>query len=232
MMQESGALIEITTEVREAVRRSADAGLRATPARVETGGILTGSIDAGRLLINGAETVRCQHKYGPAYHLSPEECDDMRVVAEAIRSSPTRRIAGYFRSSVGDRFRLVPDDEIIVREVLPEAQFILLARPLAAGVSMARLFERDADGSWTEAAQFEITPGTSRALVRAPQASTAPQGRTVRWLPVAGGVVVVILLLLAWFQSSARRDAHGSVTTSMGYGSVYCFVHGDGTDRA
>jgi hypothetical protein len=99
MMQESGALMEITPEVREAVRRSADTGLRATPSRVETGGILTGTIHEGRLLINAAEQIRCDHKYGAAYQLSPEECDQMRAAAEAIRSSRTRQIAGYFRSS-------------------------------------------------------------------------------------------------------------------------------------
>jgi len=206
-MQESGALIEITPDVREAVRRSADAGLRTTPSRVETGGILTGTIQEGRLLINAAEPIRCDHKYGAAYQLSPDECDHMRAAAEAIRSSQTRRIAGYFRSCVGDRFRLFPDDEIIVREVLPEAQFILLARPLAAGVSMARLFERDAVGSWAEAAHFELVPSVSRALVPARGTSAKPQRRSVKLLPVLGGLVIVALLILAWYQSSVRRPA-------------------------
>jgi hypothetical protein len=215
MMQDSGALIEITPEVREAVRRSADIGLRATPSRVETGGILTGSIYEGRLLINAAEQVRCDHKYGAAYQLSPEECDQMRAAAGAIRSSRTRQIAGYFRSCVGDRFRLFPDDEIIVREVLPEAQFILLARPLAAGVSMARLFERDAEGSWAEAAHFELVPSVSRALVPARGRSAEPRRQSVKWLPVVGGLVVVILLLLAWYQSSVRRPSDVVRNTSM-----------------
>jgi hypothetical protein len=216
MMQESGALIEITPEVREAVRRSADAGLRATPARVETGGILTGRINQGRLFINAAETVRCEHKYGAAYQLSPEECDQMRFAAEAIRSSSERHIAGYFRSCVGDRFRLFPDDEIIVREILSEAQFILLVKPLAAGVSMARMFERNAAGSWAEAGHFELVPGISQAPVPEPARSTAPDRRRFRWLPVAGGLVVIALLVLAWYQSSTGRPAPARSTSSLG----------------
>jgi hypothetical protein len=214
MILESGALIEITPEVREAVQRSADSGLRATPARVETGGILTGTMNEGRLLINSAEEFRCRHKYGQAYQLSPEECDQMRAAAEAIRSSHTRQIAGYFRSCVGDRVRLFPDDEIVVRELLPEAQFILLARPLAAGVSTARLFERDAKGSWAEAAHFELIPNgspapvptASRGVVPERRPSAAPRRQSFQWLQVIGGLAVVILLL-AWYQSSVRRPA-------------------------
>ncbi len=213
-MHDPGSLIEITAEVRETVRRSADAGLRATPARLEIGGILTGTVKDGRLLISGAEPVGCQHWYGAAYHLSPEECDDMRAAAEKIRASQSRQVAGYFRSCVGDRFRLFPDDEIILREILPEAHFILLVKPLAAGVSAARLFERNAAGSWVEAAQFEIAPGRPRALA-APRVFSAG-GRSLRLLPIAGGLAVVILLVLAWYQASVRRPATVRSTSPFG----------------
>jgi hypothetical protein len=203
MVKQPGPLIEITGEVREAVRRSADEGFRATPRRSEAGGILSGRLRGDRLLIDRAEPIQCEHKYGAAYHLSPEEFDNFRAIAETIRSSRGRQIAGYFRSCVGDRFQLFPDDEVIVREVLPEAQFILLSKPMADGVSMGRLFERSEDGSWTEWAQFELVPASG--AVAAVREAVEPGTRKAWWLGAAGGLLVVALLLVAWFGVSARR---------------------------
>ncbi len=208
--------IEITKEVREDLRSTADAGLRSAPDRVESGGILTSPLndDAG-LVVDGTEIVPCSHRYGPAHQLSPDELDRMRKQAERIRAAGNCKIAGYFRTCIGDRFKVFPDDQAIMREILPESRFILLVKPLPASLSIARLFERNPAGDWYESAHFELLPSASVAVSpAAPRFSAAvpaPQGRRLNWLRFVGGAIVVALLPLAWYESLQRPNSRGSV---------------------
>ncbi len=125
------------------------------------------------------------------------------VVGEIHASS--RVLAGYFRSGAEGRTEPSAADLDIVRELAPEARFILIAEPFRSGRVLVRKFERNAAGEWERTEQDSVA---SSSFERAPSAPPAPRRIVSRALPLVQQPIPVPILPVK--TAALRTPARGA----------------------
>src|SRR5450432_1182248 len=107
----TGTELRLSTDLCEALRAEAFAGLKALPKRgAEVGGLLTGQGDEDPIsIIDGFELIQCEHRYGPFYRLSPLDCENFHAKCRELKAGDAVRVAGFFRSSTRETFQVTPE---------------------------------------------------------------------------------------------------------------------------
>jgi hypothetical protein len=143
MTSEAAVSPGFTRDVQEVIRAAADAGLKSLPRRgAEFGGLLTTSFPLGPVpVVDHAELIATEHRFGPGYRLSPQDTVEFRSKAHEIPGRKDTRIVGYFRSCTDDGFTFSTSDLELVRGELPGCRLILIVKPVPGGHAKARVFQ-------------------------------------------------------------------------------------------
>jgi hypothetical protein len=213
----------LSDEVSQAIRMETVRSIKLLRKNgVEVGGLLTVS-PAGyaEMRVDGFEVVPCEHLYGPSYRLSRLDREILRTQAARIQASGAK-IVGYFRTCTREELTVTPEDAAVVQELLPDAQFILVAKASPLSNSISRLFWPGGDGQWSKHQEFELPkraiarvrglPKTSEVLaVSAPSTLPVPmqtrlalparahQNRfKVVYYPMAVALLLLSIAFVAW----------------------------------
>lgn len=134
-------------------------GYGATPKRnIEVGGVLIGSVEQSSpapgspaiVRIEDFEAVPCQHRLGPSYVFTDEDCEPF----EQAGARPGA--IGYFRSHTREGLSLAVEDIELLDHFFPGASTVaLLVRPYATTASVAGFFIRE-NGSFPAATPLEF----------------------------------------------------------------------------
>jgi hypothetical protein len=168
-----GTGLRLGTEVCEALRAEAFAGLKALRRRgAEVGGLLTRrSAASPPSVIDGFELIPCEHLYGPSYRLSPNDIEAFRRKYREFQEKEGVAVAGFFRSSTKEVLEVTPEDAAVVQELFSGAAVIVLIRPSPNGDAIFRVFQPPQDGEWREFEEFRR--GAHDVLIAA-RPATAP----------------------------------------------------------
>jgi TonB family protein len=135
-----------TGGVGERIREEAFNGLKSLPRRgVEIGGFLTSTekIHNAGAHVDGVEFVESEHRFGPAYRLSPS---DIRALKEKVRlslASGGKSLVGFFRTCTRDEFAVDLNDIEAIQEAMPSTRYIVLVRPFQNGSAAVHVFPFD-----------------------------------------------------------------------------------------
>lgn len=153
------AKLQLTPELLESIRGFSFDGLKALPRRgAEIGGLITsGPSSAG--LADDLVLVKCEHLFGPSFHLSPNDLTGMRDAVQQCRSE-RKILAAFFRSCTRDRIEIEPEDRRVIAESCPAVAFAVLARPSLNGSARLRIFSRASEQNWIAVDEFTLpSPG-------------------------------------------------------------------------
>src|SRR5215831_13942028 len=147
--------LSLAPELTENIRRLAFEGLNALPRRgVEIGGWITRPKQPGapadELLL-----VPCEHLFGPSYHLSESDLQQLRMAAEKCGSNG-HCAAAYFRSCTRLEDEVDTDDERAIGETCPDIPAVVLAHPSLNGSARIRLFRREPKNGWMIENDFTV----------------------------------------------------------------------------
>src|SRR5262249_38252679 len=118
---------------------------------VEIGGVLFGSFEGDRVILQAFRLLDCEHASGPSFILS--DSDEARLdelVASAATDPELAGLApgGWFRSRTRSAISLSEADVSIFDRYFPYLrQVVLVLRPDATGITRAGFFFREEDGS-------------------------------------------------------------------------------------
>ncbi|MDX2181973.1 MAG: hypothetical protein SFV18_20435 [Bryobacteraceae bacterium] len=126
-------------------------GFGAVPKRgAEVGGVLLGSIEGSTIVIDGFETVACNHRFGPSWQFGDDEAD--RIPAALTRERELRAV-GIFRSHTDGEFTPRTEDRAMIAAGFPGSPAaLLLIQPFATKLSQAGFF------LWRDGKLDERTP--------------------------------------------------------------------------
>lgn len=138
--------IRLRLSVMNAIQGEVMEGFTAVPRRgAEVGGILLGRMhDNGQeVTIEDFEPAPCEHRFGPSYHLSPDDVRNFEETLEWFRPGPHRdlSVVGFYRSHTRYGFFLSEEDQKLLSKYFPEpASVFLLIKPLRVQSSVAGFF--------------------------------------------------------------------------------------------
>jgi hypothetical protein len=208
--------LSLAPELTENIRRLAFNGLNALPRRgVEIGGLIARPKQPGapadELLL-----VPCEHLFGPSYHLSENDLQQLRMAAETCGSNG-HCAAAYFRSCTRLEDEVDTDDERAIAETCPDIPAVVLAHPSPNGSARIRLFRREPENGWTIENDFTVfsqkngSPVAENPAAHDPAAhnlaahNPAAHGRAAK-SPVASNLVASDLKLLEIAQEIVLRQ--------------------------
>jgi len=132
----------------EGIHQEVSETFAAAPHRgAETGGILLGRREGGRIIVDDFEPVPSQHDFGPSYRLSDADRESLRETLEWFRGQGRTGLSvlGFYRSHTLPDFGLAPEDEDLMRTDFAEGEdLVLLVRPSLMGMSADDFFIRRA----------------------------------------------------------------------------------------
>jgi proteasome lid subunit RPN8/RPN11 len=130
----------------EGIHQEVGEAFAAVPRRgAETGGILLGTREGDRLVVEDFEPVPCEHRFGPSYRLSDADHGAMAESLEWFRASaqPGLSVLGYYRSHTLPDFALGEEDEELMRAHFADPwNVVLLIKPSRMGATVADFFIR------------------------------------------------------------------------------------------
>ena len=133
--------LEYKPEVLEQLRLLAIDGLLALPkVGIAIGGLLTGSVEQGKVRVSGAIEIPCSHANGPAFFLTGAEL--ARASALAFGQSQ-QQVVGWYCSKPRGELALEEQQALVFSEICPEIwQIGLLIRPSTVEPTRARICAR------------------------------------------------------------------------------------------
>ena len=177
-------LIECTSAVLEQIRQEVDGSSNSRRGEQETGGVLFGRHEPGRICILAAKPLECEHAMGPGFVLS--EKDEKRL-AELIAAPATDpeltvlQVLGWYHSHIRSRILLSERDrQIHSRYFAAPYQVALVIHPRFDGPPRAGFFFQESSGEMrTQSSYEEFTietppqpaPEVKRAVVSKPAPS-------------------------------------------------------------
>lgn len=100
---------------------------------VETGGLLFGTREAGRLQIEAFRLIECEHAFGPSFHLSERDIEHIRAQLLASRTDPELsnfQPLGWFIAHTRSELVMTDREAAIFDQLFPEAGTVtLLVKP-------------------------------------------------------------------------------------------------------
>ena len=190
--------IEYVPRVLDDIRLSVvDAFFSLPRGGAEIGGILTGHMETGRVVITDAIPVECQHAFGPSFTLSDKDQEQLGAKLGDAARNPDSRPVGWYHSHTRSEIFLSDADLAIHKRFFPEpSQVALVLKPHTFLPTRAGFFFRDQEGSIRAEAsyqEFQLDPlpiGKLPAEEPAPHATAmaqaAPLGRVIDMLQAAG----------------------------------------------
>lgn len=154
--------IEIAAEKLDEIRLAVVEGFYAVPrGGIEIGGVLLGTHDGGRIVIQDYKLIECEHKTGPSFQLSDKD----RIGLQALLASGPEEVLGWFHSHTRSDIFLSPADLEIYGRFFPEPwQVALVLRPANMQPTRAGYFFRDSAG--TVAAEKSAREFVAEPLLR------------------------------------------------------------------
>ena len=160
-IQENGDRITVTysVSVLEQLRRLAVDGFNAfSHGGVETGGVLYGIREAGRVRVLSFAELACEHASGPRFLLSER---DRSMMADLLHPPDEFETVGWFRTHTRSNLELYADDrEIFDRYFAQPTSVTLVLKPTHWGPVSAAFFVREAYG--------EVVPASPREFIIEP----------------------------------------------------------------
>lgn len=144
--------IECPRAVLEQILAHVDRGFYSVPhGGAEEGGVLYGTHDGSRLLIQAARPLLCEHANGPSFNLSGADYSRLATLLLAPAREPDfagMEVAGWYHSHTRSEISLTDADIGIHDRFFPKPwQVALVLRPLAMRPTEVGLFVREADGA-------------------------------------------------------------------------------------
>ena len=169
--------LEYKPEVLEQLRLLAIDGLLALPkVGIAIGGLLTGSVEQGKVRVSGAIEIPCSHANGPAFFLTGAEL--ARASAQAFGQSE-QQVVGWYCSKPRGELVLEEQQAMVFSEICPEGwQIGLLIRPSTVEPTRARICTRVAGSGYIAGRPMELIEYT-------PPRHVAVEGLEEAVLPLA-----------------------------------------------
>ena len=151
--------IECSPEVLEQVRRAVESSRSSPRGERETGGVLFGIQEPGRICIVAAKPLESEHAMGPGFVLSEKDEKRLAELSAAPAASPNSRALqalGWYHSHLRSRIFLSERDlQIHGRYFAAPFQVALVIRPESERPTRAGFFFRDASGEMRTDSSYE-----------------------------------------------------------------------------
>ena len=227
---EFGLSLRLRHSALEDARQRSVAALKCLRRRgLETGGVLVGALNEGRVEVAEFREVTCAHLFGPTYRLTDEE----RSALFSNTGEDSLRPIAFWRSNLRDQS--VPDahDTVVAREAAAPG-LILLLHPSQGGDARLVCCVPDADGVWQsveapeplkpdpQAIAPEPTPEPTPELAPAPKLPRAPDrparpSKAVWWIVGAVAALIGALLALTLLNSREPQAAAPEPYVDLGF---------------
>lgn len=136
-------LVELAARALEGLCRLRHGGL-------EIGGVLYGRREPGRIIIETARELECDHALGPAFRLSPADHERLSALISVPGSDPELQgleTVGWYVSHTRSGLELTPHDvETFSRHFKDPAHLALVIKPFQFEPALAGYFARSLDG--------------------------------------------------------------------------------------
>jgi hypothetical protein len=225
-------LVELAARALEGLCRLRHGGL-------EIGGVLYGRREPGRIIVQTARELECDHALGPTFRLSAADQERLSALISAPGSDPELQgleTVGWYVSHTRSGLELTPHDvEIFSRYFADPAHFALVIKPFQFEPAVAGCFARSIDGQLRADAAFaefrierkpdDATPGESLeggledsgvGIEIGDQESVAPAPRRKGHAVTAGlclAAALVCAAVLGWLNISRPVAADQPRTT-------------------
>jgi|GEM_PF-1984082 len=117
----------------------------------ETGGVLYGTQEESKVTIRAARPLSCEHAYGPAFNLSPNDFARLEALLEAPKNERTLAgltVVGWYHSHTRSEISLTPADIEIHKKYFPGAwKVAVVLRPAPMQPTRAVFFFTETDGA-------------------------------------------------------------------------------------
>ena len=152
-------LIDCSSAVLEQIRREVERGRDLPQGGRETGGVLFGISEPGRIRILASKPLPCEHSLGPGFVLSGKDEDHLaQLISAAATDSDLAgwQALGWYHSHLHSRISLSERDrQIHSRYFAAPYQVALVIRPKPGGTARAGFFFREASGELRTASSYE-----------------------------------------------------------------------------
>jgi len=152
-------LLECAFAVLEQIRREVETARNSPNGERETGGVLFGIHEPGRIRIVASKRLSCEHALGPGFVLSAE---DEKRLAQLITAPATAselnglQALGWYHSHIRSRIFLSERDQQIHSRYFPAPyQIALVIHPRSDRPARAGIFFREASGEMRTEASYE-----------------------------------------------------------------------------
>jgi proteasome lid subunit RPN8/RPN11 len=173
--------IECSPGVLEQILAEADRGFYSVPlGGAEEGGVLYGSYDGSRILIQATRPLPCEHASGPSFNLSDADYSRLAALLEAPERESDlagMEVVGWYHSQTRSKISFTDADLAIHDRFFPKPwQVALVLRPYDMRPTELGLYVRRADGAmrrWERAAEAALMSARAARNERAQPAAGA-----------------------------------------------------------
>jgi len=180
--------IECSAAVLDQIRREVESGRDLPGGERETGGVLFGVQEPGRMRILACRALPCEHSMGPGFVLSEKDEQRLAQLVSSPAADPALhglQALGWYHSHLRSKIFLSARDlQIHSRYFNAPFQIALVIRPESERPARAGFFFREPSGEMRTASSYEEfileTPPPEAPKIEQPVLSklTSPQGRT------------------------------------------------------
>lgn len=179
-------LMECSSAVLEQIRREVEAGRNLVRAERETGGVLFGIHEPGRICILACKALQCEHAMGPGFVLSEKDEKRLAQLISAPATDPELNgleALGWYHSHIRSRIFLSERDlQIHSRYFAALFQVALVIRPESERPARAGFFFHEPSGEMRTESSYEeftieIPPPAAPELKPAVVSKQAPSHR-------------------------------------------------------
>lgn len=151
--------------------------------RVETGGLLFGSVEGNAVRVIGSCPIACEHRHGPQFVLTQREREELAGMLRARINSPQLTAVGLYFCRSSDEVNLSETDVTLWAEHFRgPADVALVLVPRKDGGARAGFFVHESDGSiQTIQSHLEFDVQRPAGEILRPSASRA-WARMLSWL--------------------------------------------------
>jgi len=172
-------LMECSSAVLDQIRREVETGRNSRRGQRETGGVLFGIHEPGRICILASKPLQCEHAMGPGFVLSQNDEKRLGQLLSAPATDPELtglQVLGWYHSHVRSKILLSERDRQIHSRYFDAAfQIALVVHPRSDGLARAGFFFREPSGEMrTESSYEEFTIETSPPAVPESKPETVP----------------------------------------------------------
>jgi proteasome lid subunit RPN8/RPN11 len=150
-------VIQCSAVVLDQIRREVDAARNLSGGEQETGGVLFGIHEPGRICIVDCKPLQCEHAVGPGFVLSEEDEKHLAKLLSAPGSNLNGvQALGWYHSHIRSRIFLSERDLLIhSRYFAGPYQIALVVHPRSDGTARVGVFFRESSGEMRTESSYE-----------------------------------------------------------------------------